>query len=121
MPVSRVSRKKAVPSRVDFAKRPAGDEDEPSDFMRRFPEQMAQMERERASLVAASKARQEALDVGGRHKGQATAQTGIEMLESAKSDIQWLMTHRPAFRDRVMNRTMLRCAPGVPRPHAAVT
>ena len=40
MPVSRVSRKKAVPSRVDFAKRPAGDEDEPSDFMRRFPEQL---------------------------------------------------------------------------------
>ena len=66
MPAPRVSRKKPVPSRVDFAKRPAGDEDEPSDFMRRFPEQMAQMERERASLAAASKARQEALDAAAR-------------------------------------------------------
>ena len=57
---------KAGAVRVDFAKRPAGDEDEPSDFMRRFPEQMAQMERERASLAAASKARQEALDAAAR-------------------------------------------------------
>jgi len=71
-----------------------------------------QMQRDnmRAELRYGDYFGEEALVVGGKHKGTATAHTNVELLEISKSDIQWLMTQRPNFRDRVMRRSQLRYA-----------
>ena len=63
--VARLAEKAGAVARR-LRKRPAGDEDEPSDFMRRFRADGADGARARVWLVAASKARQEALDAAAR-------------------------------------------------------